>query len=59
MRSYDLSGMGPGSDAILTNGEELENYVEESAAVDNDDSCSDQNVHNQVELVRKLSLAEF
>jgi hypothetical protein len=59
MRSYDLSGMGPGSDAILTNGEELENYVEESAAVDNDDSCSDQNVNNQVELVRKLSLAEF
>ena len=55
MRSYDLSGMGPGSDAILADGEELENYVEESIAVDVDNSRDD----NQVELVRKLSLAEF
>ncbi|KAI2492141.1 Plant transposon protein [Fragilaria crotonensis] len=61
MRSYDLSGMGPGSDAILTDDEELGNYAEESAAVGNDNisSCSDHGVDNQVELVRKLSLAEF
>jgi hypothetical protein len=26
MRSYDLSGMGPGSDAILTDCDELESY---------------------------------
>jgi hypothetical protein len=61
MRSFDLSGMGPGSDAILSDGEELRQYVEESAAVDNDDtSCSSHNhMNNQVQLVRKLSLAEF
>ena len=55
MRSYDLSGMGPGSDAILTDCDELESYdLEERIAVGNDNSTDD-----QVELVRKLSLAKF
>ena len=57
MRSYDLSGMGPGSDAILTDGEELETYVEEciaSNAANNNHSSND-----QAELVCELSLAEF
>lgn len=42
------SGMGPGSDAILTDGEELRNYVDEeraAAVVYNDDtSCSDHTI---------------
>lgn len=39
--SDDLSGMGPGSDAILTDGEELRNYVDEER---DDTSCSDHTI---------------
>ena len=61
MRANDISGMGPGSDTVLTNGEDLRNFVEEEgAAVSNDNtSRSNDNVDDQIELVCKLLLAEF
>jgi len=60
MRSYDNSAMGPGSDAILTD-EELAEYLEEASQVSEDDDNTSTILagSDHVQLVRKLSLAEF
>jgi DDE superfamily endonuclease len=61
MRNYDQSGMGPGSDAILTD-EELADCVEEMSQQATDDDTSTSILAgspDHVQLVRKLSLAEF
>ena len=60
LRNYDQSGMGPGCDAILTD-KEVADCVEEMSqqVTDDDTTTSILAGSDHVQLVRKLSLAEF